>query len=261
MSKKKNTFLTQHPPHGYAVDKHMEFIKQEHLTGYSKADTHLHTTASDAVNTPEEVVDYVEHHTDLSIIGVTDHDQIKGGIAAQEYALKKNYRVQVIVGEEVSTLKGHLIGLFMKKRIRRYTSLIDTIKSIHGQGGIVVVPHPLSWLTTSVGEQAFKTVIDHKDPLVYFDAVELLNPAIAGKITDGKAAKINKEFWKLPVTGGSDSHSFEGVGDAYTLFKGKTVEDFRTSIKEGTTFFGGTYWDFQDHWDLFIKKVKKFKVF
>jgi predicted metal-dependent phosphoesterase TrpH len=261
MDNKKKKFLTQPPPYGHAVNRHIETVAINKLEGYSKADTHIHTSIGDAVNTPEEVVDFVEKNTDLSIIAITDHDQIKGAIRAQEYALKNNYRVQVIVGEEVSTLKGHLIGLFMKKRIRRYTGLIDTIRSIHEQGGITVVPHPLSWLTTSVGEQAFKTVINHKDPLVYLDAVELLNPAIAGKITDERAQKINKALWQLPVTGGSDSHSVEGIGEAYTLFKGKTVEDFRKSIKEGTTLYGGNYWDFKAHWGLFVKKFKKFKIF
>ena len=226
-----------------------------------RADYHIHSSVGDAVCTPEEIVDFAEKQTNLNVIAITEHDQIKGGIKAKEYALKKKYKLDVIVGEEVSTLKGHLIGLFMKKRIRRYTSLIDTIKDIHGQGGLTIVPHPLSWLTTSVGERAFKKVTEHKDKDVYFDAVELINPAIAGKITDGKAAKINKSFWKLPVTGGSDSHSLEGIGTAYTLFKGKTAEDLRKSILKGTTSFGGAYWDFQEHWDLFIKKLKRFKVF
>lgn len=229
--------------------------------GFSKADYHIHTSVGDAVVTPEEIVDYCEHKTDLKVIAITDHDQVKGGFAAQEYARRKKYKIQVIAGEEVSTLKGHVIGLFMKKRIRRYTGLIDTIKSIHGQGGIVIVPHPLSWLTTSVGEMAFRKVVEHKDDDVYFDAVELINPAVAGLITDAKAARINKSYWKLPVTGGSDSHSLEGIGTAYTIFKGKTAEDFRKSILNGTTTFGGNYWNFRDHWDLFVKKFKKFKVF
>jgi predicted metal-dependent phosphoesterase TrpH len=229
--------------------------------GFSKADYHLHTSVGDAVCTPEEIVDYAENSTDLKVIAITDHDQIKGGIAAQEYAKKKNYAIQVIAGEEVSTLKGHLIGLFMKQRIRRYTGLIDTIKAIHGQGGICIVPHPLSYLTTSVGERAFRQVMEHKGDDVYFDAVELINPAIAGRVTDPKAKKLNDSYWKLPATGGSDSHSLEGIGDAYTLFKGTTAEDFRASILNGTTTYGGKYWDFNDHCKLFVEKLKKFKVF
>jgi predicted metal-dependent phosphoesterase TrpH len=229
--------------------------------GFSKADYHLHTSVGDAVCTPEEIVDHVEHNTDLKVIAITDHDQIKGGIAAREYALKKNYKVNVIVGEEVSTLKGHLIGLFMKKRIRRYTGLIDTIKAIHGQGGVIIVPHPLSYLTTSVGEMAFRKVMEHKDEDVYFDAVELINPAIAGRVTDPKAIKLNNSYWKLPTTGGSDSHSVESIGDGYTIFKGSTEEDFRQAILNGTTTYGGRYWDFREHWKLFVKKLKKFKVF
>ncbi len=229
--------------------------------GFSKADYHIHTSIGDAVMTPQELVDFCEHKTDLKVIAVTDHDQIKGAIEAQQYAKKKKYKLEVIVGEEVSTLKGHLIGLFMKQRIRRYTTLPKTIKMIHEQGGIVIVPHPLSWLTTSVGEMAFRQIIKSKDPNIYFDAVELINPAIAGKITDGKAQKLNDKVWKLPVTGGSDAHSIDGIGSAYTIFKGKTAEDFRKAILNGTTTYGGCYWNFREHWDLFVEKFKKFKVF
>jgi len=240
--------------------KNKKSSKQK-FKGFSKADYHIHSSVGDAVCSPEEIVDFAETQTDLKVIAITDHDQIKGAVTAQKYAKRKKYKVDVIIGEEVSTLKGHLIGLFMKKRIRRYTGLIDTIKDIHGQGGLAIVPHPLSWLTTSVGERAFRKVIEHKDDDVFFDAVELINPAIAGKITDAKAAKINKTFWKLPATGGSDAHSLEGIGTAYTVFKGKTAEDFRNAVERGTTKFGGKYWDFRQHWDLFVKKFKKFKVF
>lgn len=237
------------------------YVKEKIKKGFSKADYHIHSSIGDAIATPEEIVDYCEKFTDLTVIAITDHDQIKGGIIAQEYAKKKNYKLHVIVGEEVSTSSGHLIGLFMKKRIRRYTNLIDTIKDIHGQGGICIVPHPLSWLTTSIGEKSFRKIIEHPHDDVYFDAVELINPAIAGKITDEKAKRINHNYWKLPVVGGSDAHSLDGIGIAYTIFKGKTPEDFRNSIKNKTTTFGGRYMDFKEHWDLFVEKFKRFKVF
>ena len=83
---------------------------------YGIADYHIHSSVGDAVMTPEEIVDYAEHNTKLDVIAITDHDQIKGSIIAKEYAEKNNCRIKVIQGEEVSTLKGHLVGLFMKKR-------------------------------------------------------------------------------------------------------------------------------------------------
>lgn len=229
--------------------------------GWSKADYHIHTSVGDAVCSPKEIVDHAAKKTDLKVIAITDHDQIKGAIEAKEYCEKKKYKIEVIVGEEVSTLRGHLVGLFMKKRIRRYTGLIDTIKEIHGQGGICIVPHPLSWLTTSVGEMAFRKVQNHPHSDVYFDAVELINPAIAGKVTDAKAARLNNTLWKLPTTGASDAHSLEGIGSAYTIFKGKTAADFRKSIEKGMTKYAGNYWGWDEHWDLFVEKFKRNKVF
>lgn len=228
---------------------------------YGKADFHIHSSIGDAVCTPEEIVDYVEHHTDLDVIAITDHDQIKGGIIAREYAIKKGYRINVIIGEEVSTLSGHLIGLFMKKRIKRYTNLIDTIKDIHNQGGICIIPHPLSWLTTSLGERAIRKVLECKDDDVYFDAAEMMGPSIAGKVTEKKARLLNKEFWHLPEVAASDAHSLKGIGTCYTIFEGKTENDFRKSIKENKTSYNGRHWTFAEHFDLFIEKLKRFKVF
>ncbi len=253
--------LTEAPPEGFCVDAKGLLVKEETLKGYSKADYHLHTSVGDGVMTPEEIVDYSENSTDLKVIAITDHDKVKGGFIAQEHADRKQYKIEVIAGEEVSTLRGHLIGLFMKRRVRRYTCLVDTIKDIHGQGGICIVPHPLSWLTTSIGKLAFKKVFESKEDDVYFDAVELLNPAIAGRVTGDKALKMNLALWRLPVAGGSDSHSIPGIGSAYTWFRGNTAEDFRKSIVEGSTLFGGRYWDLEEHLALFWEKFKRFKVF
>ncbi len=228
---------------------------------YGKADFHIHSSIGDAIPTPEEIVDYVEHHTDLNVIAITDHDQIKGGFIARDYAIKKKYKIEVIIGEEVSTLSGHLIGLFMKKRIKRYTNLIDTIKDIHGQGGICIIPHPLSWLTTSLGERAIRKVMESKDDDVYFDAIELMGPSIAGKITEKKARKLNENLWHLPKVAASDAHSLKGIGTCYTIFEGKNSEDLRKSIKKNKTSYNGRHWSFSEHFELFIEKLKRFKVF
>ncbi len=228
---------------------------------YGKADFHVHSSIGDGINSPFEIVDYVEHHTDLNVIAITDHDQIKGGIIAREYALKKNYEINVIIGEEVSTLSGHLIGLFIKKRIKRYTKLIDTIKDIHGQGGICIIPHPLSWLTTSLGEKAIKKILENKDDDVYFDAVELMGPSIAAKVTEGNARVLNEILWHLPKVAASDAHSLNGIGTCYTIFEGKTENDFFNSVKKNKTTYNGRHWTFKEHWELFIEKLKKFKVF
>lgn len=226
-----------------------------------KADFHIHSSIGDAVCSPQEIVDYVEKNTDLDVIAITDHDQIKGGIIAKEYAEQKGYRINVIVGEEVSTLKGHLIGLFMKKRIKRYTNLIDTIKAIHEQDGICIIPHPLSWLTTSLGERAIRKILEHNSKDIYFDAIEMMGPSIAGKITEEKARKLNKEVWHLPEVAASDSHSLKGIGTCYTIFNGKTADDFRKSIKEGKTTYAGRHWSLGEHLEIFWEKFKKFKVF
>jgi predicted metal-dependent phosphoesterase TrpH len=49
---------------------------------HGKADIHIHSAADDGLATPAEIVEYVEQHTDLDLIAITDHDTIHGGLEA-----------------------------------------------------------------------------------------------------------------------------------------------------------------------------------
>jgi predicted metal-dependent phosphoesterase TrpH len=66
----------------------------------------------------------------LDVIAITDHDRIDAAKAAQAMAIKNKLRVQVIVGEEISTLQGHVLGLFLEERVRPLRSLRRTIAEI-----------------------------------------------------------------------------------------------------------------------------------
>ena len=80
---------------------------------WNKADLHIHTTYSDdATASVEDVLEYVANRTDLRVIAITDHDEIEGALKAQRLA--KDYGIEVIVGEEVSTNEGHLLALFIE---------------------------------------------------------------------------------------------------------------------------------------------------
>src|ERR1700704_2139927 len=110
-----------------------------------RADLHMHTTASDGWPTPKELVEHAARRAGLDVIAVTDHDTIEGALRAQEHAAKRA-RFHVIVGEEVSSRDGHIVALFIERRVRPGMSAAATVDAIHDQGGLALAVHPF-WRT------------------------------------------------------------------------------------------------------------------
>ena len=75
----------------------------------SRADLHIHTLASDGVSSVAEILERAEA-LGLAVIAITDHERIDAAHAAQAMAEARGLRVQVIVGEEISTRGGHVVG-------------------------------------------------------------------------------------------------------------------------------------------------------
>lgn len=207
--------------------------KGSHQVG--RADLHIHTSAGDGMASVEQILDFVEHHTALDVIAITDHDDIVAGLRAREVAAQRQSRVEVIVGEEVTTLSGHLLALFLERPVPSFQSLAKTVAAVHAQGGLCIVPHPMSWLTHSIHQSSLDKVMRRELDGVYFDGIEIANPSIAGQISSVRAKELNSARYHLPETGGSDAHFLPQVGSGYTTFPGKTVAALRESLKAGTT--------------------------
>lgn len=207
-----------------------------------KADLHIHTTHSDGMATVEQVLDFVEHKTDLDLIAITDHDMFDGADEARELVARRHYRFQVLTGMEVTTLEGHLLVLGIDKPVRSLQGLDKTIAHVHEQGGIVIAPHPMSWMIRSIGRNGLLRIHQHPDDLIYFDGFESLNPSIAGKVAAKQAQELNRRILKLAETGGSDSHVLPTIGSAVTQFPGTSANDLLRALKEKTTIANGHYW-------------------
>ena len=169
-----------------------------------KADLHLHTSVSDGMYSVARLLEHVEHTLDLDVIAVTDHEDAAGGQRARELAAQRGYRVEVIVGAEVTTRHGHLLALNIETAPKSFRSVEATLEAIHEQGGIAVIPHPFSWLTRSLSERTVARILHRDEPGITFDAIELANPSPAGRATAARAARHNRA-WRLPVTGSSSS--------------------------------------------------------
>ena len=222
-------------------------------TSLGKADLHIHTKASDGTFTPYQMLEYVSAETDLAVLAVTDHDEIDGALEAA--ALAGQFPgVEVIPGIEVSTLDGHLIGLWVETAFPVLRSAEWTIDAIREQGGLIVVPHPMSWLTLSFWPYTFKR-LERKG--YRFDAIEVMNASLAGKMSYAKARGIQQKLGIAQV-GGSDAHIVEGIGKAHTLFPGRTAEDVRAAIAQNTTLARGGYFDLEESMLYFRRKMRRY---
>lgn len=204
------------------------------------ADLHIHTGVGDGLASVSQILDYVEHHTALDVIAITDHDDIEGGHQARELIAKGGYRFEVVVGEEVTTLEGHLLALYIERPVPSLRSLRKTLDAIHEQGGIAVVPHPMSWVTRSVGRRSLESILSNAADGSGIDALETVNP-IAGRVSYKKVKLLNETRYRLAETGGSDAHFLALIGQGYTLFPGRKAADLRRAIVGKTTLAGGGF--------------------
>ncbi|MCP4544501.1 MAG: PHP domain-containing protein [Chloroflexi bacterium] len=207
----------------------------------SKADTHIHTTFSDGLMTPEAVVEYAATETQLSVIAITDHDTIAGAVAAQRYwrCYQDDFgHLDVIIGSEITSRDGDIVGLFLNDDVPAGMSAAETVHAIHAQGGIAIAVHPYSFLLPMI----IKGVKGHIHS-VSFDGVEIRNGTPTEFFSNYFTEWINRRR-ALPEVGGSDAHYLPTTGQAYTLFPGRTGADFRRAIQTGQTQAKGQVYSF-----------------
>ena len=198
---------------------------------WSKADLHIHSDHSDGLASIPEIMEYVQHSTDLRVIAITDHNTLEGALEARERA--EEYDFDVIVGEEVSSKQGHVLGLYLDEEIRGGMSATDTIRAIHEQGGLVVIPHPFSaqGVFGPMGRNTFAEAINE----LAFHALEVYNSLPYLSWANRVASDIFAGGRGFAATGGSDAHVLRAVGKGCTVFRGTSAEDLRTSVERCET--------------------------
>jgi predicted metal-dependent phosphoesterase TrpH len=206
---------------------------------------HLHTLYSDGTAGLQAILDHVERETDLDLIAITDHERIDGALRARELLEAGDYHFQMVVGEEITTRRGHLLGLFLSERIPALRPLEETIERIHDQGGVAIAAHPMAPLTPSIGRRSLLRVHRDLDPARHLDAIELLNPSAAGRVRRHHRRRLNEELLELAAVGNSDAHVLEGIGSGWTWFAGVSPDAYRAAIAARTTEPAGSYWS---HW-------------
>ena len=105
------------------------------------------------------IFERVEHETELDVVAITDHEEIGGALAARELYARGRYRFELVTGIELTTRSGHLLALFVDEPLRPLRPLAESVAEIHRRGGLAVLPHPLSYLTRSIGQRTLERLL------------------------------------------------------------------------------------------------------
>jgi predicted metal-dependent phosphoesterase TrpH len=180
---------------------------------------------------------------------MTDHDDVRGAFQLRDLAARRSSPVEVIIGTEVTTRSGHLLALFVEDDLPMLRPLAETVVAIHRARGLAIAPHPLSYLTFSLGERALRGLAASGDADCFIDAIELRNPSYAGRVRATRAAWLNAHVLRVAETGSSDAHHAKLVGTAWTEFPGRDAMALRVAIRSRTTVAAGRSWTLAEHLD------------
>jgi hypothetical protein len=188
-----------------------------------RIDLHVHTKYSpDCKERPEAII-RTARERGLGAVAITDHNTIKGGMEAQKLA---GDDMEIIVGSEVMTEKGEVIGYFLTEEIKS-RDFFEAVEEIRAQGGMASIPHPFDYIRFS------SSLLPDGEMLEAVDMVEVLNSRCLLDRFNRKAREAAMEH-SLMAVAGSDAHTIRELGEAGIIVD--SVEDFRKG--NGIQIFG-----------------------
>ncbi len=221
-----------------------------------RADLHIHTVASDGTADVLSIIEHVARRGDLDVIAITDHERIDAAVAGRALARDRGLALDVIVGEEVTTLGGHLLALFIERPIRPYRSLRTTIADVHDAGGLAIPAHPLVPYPLCAQGWVLRRLLDDPDAAVHPDALETFNPTALGRPWHDRVVRFAARHG-LAAVGNSDAHTLAAIGVGWTTFEGRSGADLRTAIEGGTTRHGGAFHGTAGQVGVFGQQLRK----
>ena len=177
-------------------------------------DLHVHTNYSRCAILKPAKIEPLALKRGLDAVAITDHNTIDGALEVKNHAKK----IKVIIGEEIKTTKGEIIGYFLNEQIQPFLTPEETIKEIKRQGGLVSVPHPFDRLRSSRLEaETLEKILPDINMIEVFNARDLLT---------GEDSGLMEKACQLGIThiAASDAHLSVEVGRSYI-----TMEDFESS--------------------------------
>ena len=197
-------------------------------TGSIRVDCHNHSYYSpDSILSPATMLRRAKQRG-LNVIAVTDHNPVRGGLVAQELTASRFPELRVIVGEEVRTADGEVLGLFLSQDIPLDLNAAETIERIHAQGGLAGAPHPFDPYRSGL-RKAGLALVEGK-----LDFIEGLNARMVRGENNDQAQDYAKARGQ-PISAASDAHSPREIARCYVDMPDfETPAQFLESLRSGT---------------------------
>jgi len=195
------------------------------------ADFHVHTRASrDSLLTEDRFI-RLALERGLTHVAVTNHDNVEGAIAVRDRvaALGEEERLHIILGEEVSSADGEIIGIFLTETIPPGLRADETADAIRAQGGLVSIPHPYDPFRRShIAEEALLRLADAGK----IDAIEVFNSRVTFGRHNQRAADLAATYG-IPGIACSDAHSGREVAMSFNALPDfSTADELRAALRE-----------------------------
>lgn len=170
-----------------------------------KLDLHTHSIIShDGGITADQYSQLLEKGI-LDVIAITDHNETR-----LAFEMAEKFGEKIIVGEEISTKEGEIIGLFLSKTIPGNLTAKEVIKQIREQEGIVYIPHPFEVLRQGLKIETLQTIIHD------IDIVEVFNARGRWRGKSNQAMEFSQKNNKIAASA-SDSHCYMGMGSSFCV--------------------------------------------
>lgn len=169
-----------------------------------KIDLHTHSSASKDGGITADQYAHVLSTNILDMIAITDHNRVDFAQHMQE-----RFGDRIIVGEEIMSTGGEIIGLYLTERVAPRLSPLETIKEIKRQGGIVYIPHPFESIRKGLHPGVMEELVHDLDIIEVCNGRAFLQNRSAQAVV---WAKLNRVIGAAS----SDAHGVRGLGRTYT---------------------------------------------
>lgn len=188
-----------------------------------KLDLHTHSSGSpDGSLRPRDYKRMLESGG-LDVIAVTDHNRIDWALAVQA-----ELGDQIIVGEEITTTEGEIIGLYLREVVPPHLSATETVARIQQQGGLVYIPHPFETVRKGITQAALDSIADA------VDVVETCN----GRTLQNRGDRAGEwaQAHDIPGAASSDAHGKHGWGRTYSIVSENPTLDNLVHLLRSATY-------------------------
>ena len=222
-----------------------------------RADLHVHTVASDGTADVVAILDHVGRLGDLDVVAITDHERIDAAQAARAMAIDQGRPFEVVVGEEVTTLGGHLLALYLERPVRPYRSLRTTILDIHDAGGLAIPAHPLVPYPLCAQGWVLRRLLDDPEAARPPGRPRDVQPHRPRPTVARSGRALRRSITDCPRWATATPMPWPPSARGWTAFEGRTAADLRRAIETGATTAGGAFHGTTGQLGVFGQQLRK----